>query len=226
MKLLPAKELNSKINDQKKSEIDAGLFLAKKIDRLREEVQETQAEHDLAISKLKVDRDTFRSTNDQEKELLLKEIEKLRIVRAQLLLPLDAEWQKVEEESKNNLNRSKELDQQSLENIEKNNKNISFKDYLVEREKTIEEREILSRKNLDSSIEKKNQSEKILLEAISFENRSKKILEIRTNLVLKRETNIAYREVDVENNKKNLLKKERELSLRERRLIIRENANN
>ena len=72
MKLLPKKEIESKVNDQKKSEIDAGLFLARKIDALREQVAEAQKEHDETIATLNKEFQLFVTKSHYESVCLPK----------------------------------------------------------------------------------------------------------------------------------------------------------
>ncbi len=96
MKLLPQKQLNIELQKQKKSEVDAGLFLAKKIDALRENLQDKQKEHDDALNSMRKEYITFVGEQSAKKERLLKEIKKAEDQLAKLRIPLDAEWEEVE----------------------------------------------------------------------------------------------------------------------------------
>jgi len=92
MKLLPPKEINTKIAEQKKTEIDAGLFLAKKIDALREDLADKQVEHDNAVAGLEKEFAEFSGEQAVRRETLTKEVDDLDERRKTLLLPLDEAW--------------------------------------------------------------------------------------------------------------------------------------
>jgi hypothetical protein len=93
MKLLPQKQLADKINDQKKSEIDAGLFLARKVDALRENLADTQKEHDESIDSLNKEFALFSGEMASKKYELEREIKGLETVRLSLQKPLDDAWE-------------------------------------------------------------------------------------------------------------------------------------
>ncbi len=92
MKLLQKKQLNENVNEQKKNDIKAGLFLAKKVDQLRENLQDTQKQHDDAISSMEQEFKVFTTNHLKEKGTLNKEIEGLRAVKKALQEPLDEAW--------------------------------------------------------------------------------------------------------------------------------------
>lgn len=97
MKLLPRSELNTRINAEKKATIDSGVFLAKKIDALREELLTLQKDRDIFISgSQKVINDSLRDLQ-QKQDSLSKEITGLEIQRKELLKPLDYKWKEVNE---------------------------------------------------------------------------------------------------------------------------------
>jgi hypothetical protein len=92
MKLLPKSKINEQVNAEKKANIDAGVFLARKIDALREEVLTLQKDRDIFIS------GSQQVINDSLSELFIKNdnLEKenrdLEWKRRELLKPLDDEW--------------------------------------------------------------------------------------------------------------------------------------
>lgn len=92
MRLFPPKQLNEKLNEQKKSEVDAGLFLAKKIDALRENLAEEQNKHDIAIDSMKQEFIIFSGEQSAKKGNLEKEIKDLEVIRESLQKPLDDAW--------------------------------------------------------------------------------------------------------------------------------------
>jgi len=127
MKLLPPKELNTKLQEQKKSEIDAGLFLARKIDHLREELADTQKTHDETILNLSKEMEVFVAEQTSQKGSILKEISELKEQRKLLQIPLDDEWQKVAKKAEDLEELSKILsarENKVLENETSNHKKI------------------------------------------------------------------------------------------------------
>lgn len=210
MHLLPVKELNSRLQDQKKSEIDAGIFLARKVDALREEVQELQKERDLFIGgSQKALRDAIRPL-EERKDVLGKEIRDLELQRLELKKPLDEEWIKVSKYSEDNRSIGIALQEKSdlLNDLEKN---------LEITQKTIEDRvENLSylqgeiKKSLEESENKEKQAEIILKNVLAKELEINTSLEERNKIIISKETDITYREIDIENNLKIIKKKESE----------------
>lgn len=99
MRLLPPKELNTKINEQKKTEIDAGLFLAKKIDALRENLADAQKEHDDAIIGINNELKILTIDYVSKKGALEKEIKELEERRLALQEPLDDAWEEFHRQS-------------------------------------------------------------------------------------------------------------------------------
>lgn len=208
MRLLPAKELNNKIQEQKLSETKAGLFLARKIDALREELQEEQVKHDISIEGMKREYQMFMSEQTSKRGELIKQINELEVKRAELLKPLDEEWNRVNEISEKNKEKSVHLNK--IEN------ELSEREKIIERrEKDTEISETNSKNTLSEAEKIKEKAQKdyqksqdILIEAKENEAKIKKSIEIRTKEIEKREATIAYRELDAENRLKNALKKE------------------
>lgn len=131
MKLLSPKELNSKVNAEKKATIDSGVFIARKIDALREEMLELQKNRDLFISgSQQVINDSLVGLQ-QKKDSLFKEIQELEERRKELLKPLDEAWEKLNKEKvlvTKELNDNYVLREQlkdESQNIEKEKKEIT-----------------------------------------------------------------------------------------------------
>lgn len=97
MKLLDPRTIQSNLNDQRKTDIDQGLHLARKVDTLRETLSQEEA-------KLATFRNvTFKEVQKQidakirERDILVQEIEEAQKQRTELLKPLDNEWALVKE---------------------------------------------------------------------------------------------------------------------------------
>lgn len=208
MKLLAPRELNTKIQEQKSSEFKAGLFLAKKIDRLREELADAQKLHDDSITGMKKEYEIFLQGQIILRDKIIKEIIELEEERKLLRIPLDEEWKEVERESSKNSTLSFELIEKefALTGVSKELKVLE--DNLKKREEKIEISEERSRIYLEFTEQQRNKTEDILNRTKQYETETTEELKIRTEAVQKRETDIAYREVDVENRLKNALSKE------------------
>lgn len=208
MKLPSPRELNTKLQEQNSSEAKAGLFLAKKVDALREAVQEEQVIHDKAIEGMRHEYEIFSTEQSTKKYKILKEIEDLEEKIKILRVPLDSEWLEVKETSKKNSENTLFLEEKDKNLIKRENDNIELSENLLKRQGVIENSEIRSKSYLEFASDQKKKSEQILLDAQEYEKQIKESIEIRTKAITKRETDIAYREVDVENRNKNALSKE------------------
>lgn len=210
MKLLPPKELNTKIAEQKKSEIDAGLFLAKKVDALREAVADAQKEHDDQLESIRQESEIFTIENAKEKGRILKEIEQLKEERRILRIPLDAEWSKVKKESEINSEFSLSLIEREF-NVKNDEK------FITERFSEIAKKEeILTADQIEVSETFKKVTE-LERKAVEDAEKAKQIREDsktdafeREKNLTKRENDVSYREIDTENKLKNALIKQKE----------------
>ena len=95
MKLLPKSKINERVNEEKRQNILAGVFLAKKVDALREELLTLQKTRDEFIAGSQQVINDSLSSLQQKQESLSKEIKELEVKRKELLKPLDEEWNEV-----------------------------------------------------------------------------------------------------------------------------------
>lgn len=151
MRLLPPKELNTKLNEQKRSEIDAGVFLAKKVDALREQVSVAQSEHDIAIANINKEFDTFTVELCAKKRIIENEVFGLEERRQELLKPLDEAWQGFHIENDELLLKQQELQEQKYK--------------ASQRELEIDKRNEQSNKLYIESMQEKKESESFLQHA-------------------------------------------------------------
>lgn len=208
MKLLKKTELNVKLQEQNSNEVKAGLFLAKKVDALREELQEVIANNSKVMEGMKRDYELFMAEQTSKRGAIVKEIEGLTQQRASLRIPLDAEWQEVrlEKEELVKLSESLLLRENLLKENETfiTNKNLE----LSNREEGIQERESRTKQSLLDAQRKESQTQELLEGIKIYETETKQSIQVRLEEVAKRETDIAYREVDVQNRNKHALAKE------------------
>jgi DNA repair exonuclease SbcCD ATPase subunit len=109
MKLLKKQQINEQVNLERKNAIDAGVFLAKKVDALREEVLTLQKTRDEFIAGSQQVINDSLSGLQQKQDSLSKEIKELEVKRKELLKPLDEEWEKVNESMESVVNLRTEL---------------------------------------------------------------------------------------------------------------------
>jgi len=238
MKLLPKKEIESKVNDQKKSEIDAGLFLARKIDALREQVAEAQKEHDETIATLNKEFQLFVTEMTSKKGKLENEIRDLKEIREVLQKPLDEAWD--------------DFNQRNDELLLKQNKLLE-NEYIASQKKTELDKisEDLQKLNEEIKIEKSDAD--ILLEKADVlfkgreeelkiakkerlgqynehENKIRKLSEIEKEYITALQT-LGIKKTELKEKESNLIIRERDLARRQQRLImsaeaIKNNATN
>lgn len=145
MKLLPKKQVQSLVEDQRRIQIDEGVTLARKIDALREKLADLQRQHDLFVMGME---DNLKAKTQglfeliQEKEA---EIKLLEVKRQELLKPLDMAWKAVEirETELNNLKADLEIDLANLNRKEesidkKNNEAKTILSHIKVRERELE----------------------------------------------------------------------------------------
>jgi hypothetical protein len=218
MKLLQPRELNTKIQEQNSSEAKAGLFLAKKVDALREQVQDAQREHEIVIEALKKEFISFTEEQQSIKDSILKEICSLKEEKRILEIPLDEEWKKVREESDKNTDLSFKLIEREF-NVKKDEEFISKKlSEIAIREENIELSERKTALALIEAGELRQKAQKDSDRATEIKETSQKDSEIRNSELKQKETDILYREVDAENKWKNALQKE-EANIKETKRI-------
>ena len=121
MKLLPKIKINERVNEEKRQNILAGVFLAKKVDALREEVLTLQKTRDEFIAGSQQVINDSLSSLQQKQDSLSKEIKELEVKRKELLKPLDDKWAEVNELQEEFLRERKEnaFDRKELNDREK-----------------------------------------------------------------------------------------------------------
>lgn len=222
MNLRPIKKLNEDIQLQKAEEAKAGLFLAKKVDALREQVADEQLAHDTAIADMATKYQIALGEFTSKKSALDTEISYLEAKRAALQAPLDAEWNKVNEITKNNAEKSILLEEKEGELIERES-------YIARKEKEIKTSKIHTENTLSEIEALKDEAEKLYLQrkeqlditeenCISFEKEYEKTL-----LSLKqKEQKLTYDIQHYKDFESRLKRKEAELTITETRLFIKE----
>jgi hypothetical protein len=164
MRLLKKTQINERVNQERKNVIDSGVFLAKKVDALREEVLTLQKTRDEFIAgSQQVINDSLNSLQ-QKQDSLSKEIKELEAKRKELLKPLDDEWAK--------LKREKVLVNKEL------NDNFILKTELNEREKQIKKTENEISKLAEQTRFNASETEKSKANAFSLEEMAQRKYEM------------------------------------------------
>lgn len=96
MKLLTKQETNFESTMQRKSEIDNGMYLAARVDKLRKTLTELEMQQKSFIeNNRKVIEDSLKELNDR-KSALRDEIKSLEDKRQEMMVPLTEEWKDVD----------------------------------------------------------------------------------------------------------------------------------
>lgn len=227
MKLLPKKELAGKINDQKKADIDSGVFIARKVDALREELLLLQKERNDFIAGSQTVINDSLAPLQKKYNLLIKEIKELEEQRKELLKPLDHEWEKVTKlkeevlEGKESLNLLRgNITQESIV-LEKEKANITK--ITTQLEIRQEEIEKLKSETLELNELAKKEYEVASEEHISQTTIHQKEISKLAKLIKEYETGITTNKIKEEENERkeaDIIKREQHLESRQKQLRI------
>lgn len=222
MKLLPPRELNTKLNEQKKSEADAGLFLAKKVDALREQLADEEQAHTAALQEMAREYDSAFGEYTAKKGALNTEIAYLEAKRETLLVPLDAEWKKVNELIAKTDEKAEYLDRKEAELYDRE-KGIVKREYetkklAVRAEDTLSEAERIKKEAEKLYLKHEEEVIKLENDRFNYNETSKNILESITQ----KERKLTYDIQHYKDFESRLKRKEAELNIRETRLSIKE----
>lgn len=208
MKLLDKKTVNTVMAGERKSQIDEGVTLAKKIDALRQTLSSLQQQHQEFVNGmsegLRKQTETLQFEIDS-KRMVLCDLEEERM---RLLEPLTNAWNDYKEKERE-LNISKEeyhqkrayltIYQQELD--ERQKKLIPEEDRLIDMAKQVQ-------KQADKAVSSSIEAQKILSKAESYDETVRESLDVKKKELVKRETEIAVKERDIE-LEKNFIEKEK-----------------
>lgn len=174
MKLLPKKQVQSLVEDQRRVQIDEGVTLARKVDALREKLADLQQQHSLFVMGME---DNLKERTKKLFEIIQEketEIKLLEVKRQELLKPLDIAWKTVEirETELNNLKADLETDLANLNRKEqgidkKNNEAKTILNHIKVRERELE-------RTFDKAEQLKIEAEKIYLQKVNDKEKQDK----------------------------------------------------
>lgn len=208
MKLNTPRTIQTSINEERRADIDNGLVLARKLDKLREELQVLERQRALFVAANTTHLQDKVEELNQEVEGKESHISDLEAKRQTLLEPFTLEVDSKREELK--------LKEESL---------IQFRNDLTQKEIFLSEREInVSRdeerveeekkelnvqvnKVVDSSLE----AQKVLLEAIEYEKATTLALTEKNSTLVKKEVGLSLREKKLISEEKQNEKEKKEI---------------
>jgi len=158
MKLLDPRTIQSNLNNQRKTDIDQGLTLARKVDVLRETLSVEEAK--LTTFREVTIKEVQRQIDEKirERDILAQEIKEAEKQRTELLKPLDEAWALVIEDRK-------KLEDEKTETYVLNQQ---LEKSLIEVNKSLSEIEIEEKRQEEAKLQIKKQAEQssdILIEA-------------------------------------------------------------
>lgn len=215
MQLLPVKKLNERIQEQKSSDIKAGLFLSRKVDALREEVLELEKKRDDFIAgQTKVINDSLEHLFSK-KNHLESEIGNLEEKRIELLKPLDTEWEKVKKAKE-------ELTTSLADLVIRQNETTTKEELNNNKEKELGKREEICVQTEKDTIRLNRIAKELNEKAKNITQRTIEQYKQQTDLfkeknkeIVSKENNVKFREIDVQNALNILADKEKDLKNRE-----------
>jgi chromosome segregation ATPase len=234
MRLLPRKQDVEKAkNDERKKEIDSGIALATRIDKLREtsanEEKRLKEWRSESIRLVQKEIDDYITVRDN----LKKQTEEAEVYRKKLLAPLDDEWkeinsiknQQIQEKQnifllKDEMKEEKKLLDREQENIRKVATEIVQKNSEIEKAKS----ETISLKKLaqgeyEIAREEHHMQTKSFEKTLSETDERKKEYEVALSLIEIRQKEVNEKEVDI-------IKREQHLETQQRTLRIAKEALN
>lgn len=204
MKLLDKSVIQKEKSNERRVEIEEGMKIAKKVDSLRELVAKEQE------NARKFREETIQKVTAEVAEILrkkdeiLKEVSELEEKRKKLLIPLDAEWDKVRQaEMANTMIASHISEREGI--IEQNEKQISKRKKDLE----IEERRISEIKanagiSLSEAQSREREADKLLRESMEKSDVLSKEFDERKRIIFSKEEEIRCKEIDLDSLKNHL----------------------
>jgi hypothetical protein len=202
MKLLEKKQINATVQIERKNQIDSGIFLASKVDKLREDLLNLEKQRSDFIKGSKEQLQMAIGDLQKQKDNLEFEIKEATKRLAKLREPLDEEW--------------KQLDVLKGEVIQiKLDSETYFQSLIKERNDLAKEKEWIDTLQT-TAIENENQAYKFLSKATEDRRQTKKLLSETQALKDGKEAELYIKELSLDSKEKNL--KEREETLKKERL--------
>lgn len=216
MKLLDKRQIQVEKSTERKTEIEQGLKIARKVDELRQTLAKEQQA--LTVFREETTKDVRSKIADlvNKKNTLEQEVSLLERRRRELLEPIDKEQQLLTDSKRHVDSKIEELKllEKSL-SLKKDELNTRARDIMIEEERIKDEKK-QTHQNLEQSLEKTKEAEKLLSVSRETCNQNEKMYQERIQELDTREANIASIERNQDMRSKYLDSKEVELNNRER----------
>lgn len=222
MKLLDRKTVNTLVTSQRKSQIDEGVALAKRIDALRVTLASLEAQQ--ASFTEGMQNELRKKTQPLHEELgnLTREVLDLKEQRKALLKPLNEEWERVRERERVIQGKEIYLDERlQLLSEQEAQRQIREKELVVETQRLVREREAAD-ENLKQAEEIRERAEQVSRETEATRARVLEELVNQEELLDLRDESLAARERELDIEKKSLALRSKELDIRQKQLEDRE----
>lgn len=211
VRLLPKSEIDKRKSEEQRMAIQEGLKVAERVDTLRE----IAATEEVAFEKYRTetlrDIQTEIQSKYDEKDLLVLEVERLRIEKKDLLEPLDAKWKEVNEVFQKNLEFNSSLQDRERgttkkeEELSQRERNVQVTEGKAEDLKKLasamfSEAKSLTARAKEESTEMRNlaQAELTLVEIKQKEiNKKESVLNVKENNLNTQEKKIEKYEIDL-----------------------------
>lgn len=183
MKLLPKQKVQSLVEDQRRTQIEEGVTLARKVDALRGKLADLEKQHNLFV--MGMEDELTKKTGKLFEEIKSKETEVklLEIKRAELLKPLDSAWEDVKAREQALVQKNKELENLTS-NLKQKDKGIQEKnDKARETLNHIKIRERELERTFDKADQLKVEAEKTYLQKINDKDKQDKEFDERNRKV-------------------------------------------
>lgn len=204
MKLLEKKQINETVQSERKNQIDSGIFLAKKVDTLRQELLDLEKEQADFIATSKQVLENSIGELQRTKSTLEVDIKDATRQLQKLREPLDKEWTTVKKQKSEVLQLQTQISNylQSL---------------IKERSELLKEKDRVN-VLLESAINHENQTYEILQKNDQDRKEIKKLLSETKNLKESKESELYIKELSIDEREKSL--KNREETLKKDRLEL------
>lgn len=224
MKLLSKSSVRDQSMNQRKKEIDDGVFIATRVDKLRETLASLESQQKKFIeSNQKTINDSLNNLFEKKASMEF-EIKRLEKKREELLKPLDEEWDKVQSIQDDMTLKRAEIDAKLID-LETKKREVAHTVIWTEQERhrasvARETAQILAQK----AQEKNESANQFFQETCGIKESAEKECEQMKLVLIRKERLLDSQMKHYSDFEKNLKQKERDLSLRETRLSILENT--
>lgn len=223
-RLLDKRTVNAEVASQKKQQIDLGVSLAKKVDAIRETLNEEEATLDKFRSEtLKKVRSEI-DAEIQARDSLKAGNAILREERIKLEAPVDLSqaWEEVKLGKEENAALQERLSLESIEQIARESDLVLLGEDLLKQKGNILKKDELAERNLEAAENKYAQADDALLRAEREAQELLKDAQQRENHLKVREEDATTREVSLSRREEDVATHELDLSNREKKLKSRQ----